>query len=223
MRHRAAIALTSLMIAAIGSAPAQPQQVSVHDGNIVLVDAAGKQRQLTSLGRDGEPDLSPDKQWIVFVRSVSGPKISGPTGDVDPNEIWIIRVDGQQARQLVRSEGCEPPPGGCPLSGLRRPQFADDGNGIFFETGCAVVTDCIYHLDLRSAVRKEIGGGSFLHVIRDGPQRGNLLVIKHKYFMCGGSYDWWWVIKPDGLEVGALGEVKEGSEDEARSVLSFCI
>jgi hypothetical protein len=223
MANRSTVVTTVLFSAVVWAVPAYPQAVSVHDGNVVLVDAAGKQRQLTSVGRDGEPDLSPDKQWVVFVRRVSGPKISGPMGDdVDPNEIWIIGADGQQARRLVRSEGCEPH-GGCPLSGLTRPQFADDGNGIFFEAKCAVVTSCIYHLDLRTKVRKDIGGGSFLHVIHDGSLRGNLLVIKHKYFMCGGSYDWWWVVKPDGSEVGALGQVNEGSEDEARSALSFCV
>jgi hypothetical protein len=223
MTRRAAVAMALLFGVAVWSSPAHPQEVSVHDGNIVVVDAVGKERQLTSLGHDGDPDLSPDKQWVVFARGVSGPKISGPMGsDVDPNEIWIIGTDGQHARRLVRSQGCEPR-GGCPLSGLSRPQFADDGKGIFFEAKCAVVTSCIYHLDLRTAVPKDIGGGTFLHVIHDGPQRGNLLVIKHKYFMCGGSYDWWWVVKPDGAEVGALGQVNECSENEARLVLSFCL
>ena len=223
MTYEAAVVMTLLFGSAVWPVSAHSQAVSVHDGNVVLVDAAGKQRQLTSTGRDGEPDLSPDKQWVAFVRRVPGPKISGPMGDdVDPNEIWIIGADGQQGRPLVRSEGCEPQ-GGCPLSGLTRPQFADDGNGIFFEAKCAVVTSCIWHLDLRTAVRRGIGGGSFLHVIHDGRLRGNLLVIKHKYFLCGGSYDWWWVVKPDGSEVGALGQVNEGTDDEVRSVLGFCL
>lgn len=198
------------------------RQVSVQGGDIVLVDAVGTSRRLTSVGRDGEPDLSLDQQWVVFVRGVAGPRISGPMGDdVEPNEIWIIGVDGQGARRLVRSEGCEER-GGCPLSGLTRPQFAADGNGIFFEAKCVVVTGCMYHFDLRSGVRTDIGAGSFLHVIREGPLRGNLLVVRHKYFLCGGSYDWWWVVKPDGSEVGAVGEAKEGSENEARAMLSAC-
>ena len=218
--HRVPVVVTLLLSAVVGAISAQAEEVADRNGNIVLIKPGGHERQLTSIGRDGEPDLSPDGQWVVFVRGVSGPQISGPLGDVDPNEIWIVGTDGQHARRLVRSEGCKPR--GCTLSGLSRPQFALDGKGIFFETQCAVVSHCIHYLELRTELRKEIGGGTFLHVIRDGPQRGNLLVIKHKYFLCGGSYDWWWVVKPDGSEVGALGQVNEGSEDEARSALNSC-
>jgi len=222
MRLLPYIVTAVLLGAGIRSIPAQSQEVAVRDGNILLSDPGGGQRQLTSFGRDGEPRLSPDKKWVVFVRRGSGSQISDPMGNaVDPNEIRVMGADGQHARTLVRSEGCNR--GEECLPNLTRPQFAEDGNGIFFEAKCAVVTSCIYRLDLRTGVRKELGGGSFLHVIHDGTQHGNLLVIKHKYFMCGGSYDWWWVLKPNGAEVGAIGPAGgEPSEDTMRSVIRDC-
>jgi hypothetical protein len=35
------------------------------------------------------------------------------------------------------------------------------------------------------------------------------MVQQHHYFVGGGSYDWYWLITPDGREVGPLGEALE--------------
>ena len=32
---------------------------------------------------------------------------------------------------------------------------------------------------------------------------------QHRYFIGGGSYDWYWLLKPDGKEVGPVGEDTE--------------
>jgi hypothetical protein len=39
-----------------------------------------------------------------------------------------------------------------------------------------------------------------------GKFRGCLIVLKHKYFPEGGSYDWFWLLKPDGEEIAPLGD-----------------
>lgn len=35
---------------------------------------------------------------------------------------------------------------------------------------------------------------------------GRLVVQKHKYFFGGGSYDWYWLVGPDGENPKPLGE-----------------
>jgi hypothetical protein len=32
------------------------------------------------------------------------------------------------------------------------------------------------------------------------------VVSQHRYFLAGGSYDWYWLVTPEGREVQAVGE-----------------
>jgi len=49
-----------------------------------------------------------------------------------------------------------------------------------------------------------------VEVIQSGEYRGDLAVMRHKYFIGGGSYDWYWLMTPDGKEVGPI---CDGDED----------
>jgi len=51
--------------------------------------------------------------------------------------------------------------------------------------------------------------GNDLEVIHSGEYRDHLLVSQHRYFVGGGSYDWYWLFRPDGEEVGPVGEDPE--------------
>ena len=63
-----------------------------------------------------------------------------------------------------------------------------------------------------------VSDGSMFKVIRDGRYRGNLVMLKHKYFLCGGSWDWLYVVTPNGVEVGPIGT----DADDLDSALSRC-
>ena len=47
--------------------------------------------------------------------------------------------------------------------------------------------------------------GLDLEVVGAGEYRDCLLVRQHRYFIGGGSYDWFWLLRPDGKEVGPVG------------------
>jgi hypothetical protein len=46
-------------------------------------------------------------------------------------------------------------------------------------------------------------------VVRSGEYRDCLLVARHRYFIGGGTYNWFWLLRPDGKEVGPVGEDTE--------------
>jgi hypothetical protein len=46
-------------------------------------------------------------------------------------------------------------------------------------------------------------------VVRSGEYRDCLLVARHRYFIGGGTYNWFWLLRPDGKEVGRWGEDTE--------------
>jgi hypothetical protein len=82
---------------------ATAKSVSARAGNIYLSDEVGRAKQLTSGGRDSGPVLSPDGLWIVFIRTVSGQRISTNSGDeLEPTELWQIGANGKDATRLLR-------------------------------------------------------------------------------------------------------------------------
>ncbi|HWM25456.1 MAG TPA: hypothetical protein VNP98_11590, partial [Chthoniobacterales bacterium] len=91
-----------ILCAATLAVPAVAQTVSVTEGNIQFIDKAGHTTALTSSGRDSSPILAPDGKWVVFVRKVNGKPIATGSDEVEPTELWQVRVDGKEATLLVK-------------------------------------------------------------------------------------------------------------------------
>ena len=47
---------------------------------------------------------------------------------------------------------------------------------------------------------------------RYAPHASDWTMLQHRYFLGGGSYDWYWLLRPDGKEVGPVGETTENFE-----------
>ena len=43
-------------------------------------------------------------------------------------------------------------------------------------------------------------------VVPSGEYAGCLLVTQHRYFIGGGSYDWYYLVRSNGKRLGAVGE-----------------
>ena len=46
----------------------------------------------------------------------------------------------------------------------------------------------------------KVTDGNSFYVLQHGVKAGYLIVEKHKYFLTGGSYDFAWLVAPDGTE-----------------------
>jgi dipeptidyl aminopeptidase/acylaminoacyl peptidase len=179
------------------------QTVSVKEGNIYW-KGSGAARQLTTSGHDSDPSLSPDGHSVVFVRGTPGKMISHGAGEDEATELWLIDVDGKNATMLLR--GKEDPEPKAVLVDMNAPQFSPDGKKIYFVSAAWATSGAVHVYDLQSKQQKFLCPGNDLHVVRTGDYKGHLLVTQHRYFIGGGSYDWFWLLKPDGSEVGAVGE-----------------
>ena len=51
--------------------------------------------------------------------------------------------------------------------------------------------------------------GTDVKIVPSGEYKDCLLVQQHRYFVGGGSYDWFWLVRPDGKELGPVGEDTE--------------
>jgi hypothetical protein len=198
-----------LLIPALGIAftalGAAAKSVSAIAGNIYLTDDGSTARQLTFSGRDSGPVLSPDGLWIVFIRAVSGQRISTNSGDeLEPTELWQIGANGKDATRLLRCRTSEKMEN--VIAEFDDPQFSSDGRYIYFTTPAWTTSPAVHVVDTTNAKEHFVCPGGSLEVLRSGEYRDCLLVRQHRYFLGGGSYDWFWLIRPDGNEIGPVGE-----------------
>ena len=202
--------LLLVLCAAVIAVPAFGQSVSVKDGNIQFTDKSGQTTALTSSGRDSGPVLAPDGKWVVFVRKVDGKPIATGSEEVEPTELWQVRVDGKEATLLVKTRDTGKPETGIAAFGSL--QFSTSGKLVYFVTPAWAVTGAVYVVDTTNRKVRYLFPGSDVKVVSSGEYKDHLLVLQHRYFIGGGSYDWYWLVRSDGKEIGPVGETTENFE-----------
>jgi len=193
---------TILVLAA--TAPVFAQTVSVTEGNIQFTDKSGTTTALTSSGRDSNPVLAPDGKWVAFVRKVDGKKIATGSDEVEPTELWQVRVDGKEPSALVRCRASEKPE--SVIGTFENLQFSSNGKLLYFVTPAWATSGAVHVVDTTSGKERYLFPGNDLKVVTAGEYKDCVLVQQHRYFIGGGSYDWFWLLRPDGKEVGPVGE-----------------
>lgn len=192
-------------------AKAEAPVAVVKGGNVVLQTSQGGSKQLTTSGRDARPVVSPDGKWVVFVRSIPGKQISTGSGDVDAEELWQIGADGKDEIKLVAPrEAKEVSDLIANFTGL---QFSADGRLVYFITPAWATSGAVHVVDTTNRKVRFIVPGNDLKVIHSGEYIDCLLVMQHRYFLGGGSYDWYWLFKSDGKEIGPVGEDTANFDD----------
>jgi len=184
--------------------PAIAQTVSVKDGNVQFTDKGGQTTAVSSSGRDSGPVLAPDGKWIVFVRKADGKKITTGSDEVDPTELWQVRTDGKEAALLVKCRESSKPE--AVIAGFENLQFSTNGKLVYFVTPAWATSGAVHVVDTTNRNERYLFPGNDLKAVPSGEYRDCLLVQQHRYFIGGGSYDWFWLLRPDGKEVGPVGE-----------------
>jgi hypothetical protein len=186
------------------------QTVSVKDGNIQFTDKTGATTALTSSGRDSNPLLAPDGKWVAFVRKIEGKKIATGSDEVDPTELWQVRIDGKEPSMLVRcreSEKIE-----SLIGGFDNLQFSTNGKLLYLVTPAWATSGAVHVVDTTNRKERYLFPGNDLKLVPSGEYKDCLVVQQHRYFIGGGSYDWYWLLRPDGKEVGPVGEDTQNFE-----------
>jgi hypothetical protein len=184
--------------------PALSQTVSVKDGNIQFTDKAGQTRAITSGGRESGPILAPDGKWVAFVRKVDGKKIATGSEELEPTELWQVRTDGKEASLLVKCRAAEKPE--SVIAEFENLQFSTNGKLLYFVTSAWATSGAVHVVDTTNRKERYLFPGNDLKIVTSGEYKDCLLVQQHRYFIGGGSYDWFWLLRPDGKEVGPVGE-----------------
>jgi len=199
------VAICGLAVALLAEANAQ--KVSIQNGNVCISNATAEDKPLTNTGHDSDPALSPDGKWIVFVRSIPDKKLSTGNGEAPVTELWQIRADGKEPTLLVRSKESDKME--TMLAGFSKPQFSTNGKLVYFLSEAWATSGALHVVDTTSSKERFVCPALEFEVVPSGEYRDHLLVQQHRYFIGGGTYDWFWLLKPDGKEVGPVGEDTE--------------
>jgi len=181
-------------------------------GNIVVVDNNGFARQLTTTGLDASPALSTDTSRIVFVRRTPQKKVMTGAGEASADQLWTVNLDGTSPRMLIEGhEGTSPK---STLAALDTPMFSPDGRTVYFTSAAWATSGSIHAVAAAGGKERFVTDGNALTVVQSGQYAGSLIVSKHKYWLAGGSYNWFWLVAPSGEEKGAVGP-------DERSIATF--
>lgn len=204
-----------LIWAVLFAGAAQAASVGERDGNIFYVGDDGVSRQLTAAHIDAQPLLSPDEKKVVFLRTK--PKSNGNEVEVgaEIEELWLAEISGQPARRLLDTRIDDDPE--KILSEINTPVFSADSKKLYFLTAAWAVSNALHVLDFSSGIEHFVTDANDVLVIDKGKYANHLVVMKHKYFKREGSYDYYWLITPEGKEIKMVGKDKEQAERFIRS------
>lgn len=183
------------------------QSVLVRSGNVFFKANDGKELQLTRSGHDSEPALSADGKWVAFVREIPGKRDElSPTATATDfaNELWLIGSNGKFETRLVKYGALSG--NKIALSEIHHPQFFPDNHRILFTAALAVVEGSVHIVDIQTKKLQFVSAGNSAEVVQASQYQNHLIVQRHKYFLVGGTYDWYWLLDSKGNEVGPIGE-----------------
>jgi hypothetical protein len=191
------------------AAPAAPHVYS--DTGNIFIEKNGVKTQLTSSEQDIRPALSPDGSYVVYTRQGRGRSVRGyDLGQfcVDtpkPDELRRVNVDGTGDRMLLEGRKGEAQQQLCDF---RSKQFSADGTRLYFLTPGWTTSGALHVYDLRTHEQHFLQPANDLLVLNfcPGQYKDDLVVQSHRYFVFGGSYDWYWLFDPSGKkELGPIG------------------
>ena len=156
--------------------------------------------------------LTPDGRKGAFIRSQkrSGPDTEGSSPTID--QIWLYDKASATSKLIVQGTENNPEPENM-LESLGSLVFSPDGLYLYFSSAAWVTSGAIHRYDLSSGKEKFISAGNGLQVIPSGKYKGFLVTSLHKYFNGGGSYDYFYLLTPDGKEVMQAGKDENETND----------
>ncbi|HXW43091.1 MAG TPA: hypothetical protein VEK75_17915 [Xanthobacteraceae bacterium] len=162
---------------------------------------------------DVDPVLAPNGDYVVYTRRGRGRTVHGYDStqvcatEPRPDELRQINVDGSGDKLLLDGRKGDPE---HQLCGFRNKQFSADGRRLYFLTPGWATSGALHMLDnTRSGDERFVLPANDLLVLSFCPNKykDDLVVQQHRYFLLGGSYDWYWLYDATGKkELGPLGE-----------------
>ena len=84
--------------------------------------------------------------------------------------------------------------------------LSPDAKNLYFNSAAWATSGAIHSLNIETGTVKFISAGELACVVLSGEYQGDLIVMKHKYFVQGGSHDDLYLVSTDGKEKGLVAQ-----------------
>ena len=158
--------------------------------------------QLTFKGNASYPILSPDGKSIVYIRTVPKNGYEYKGGDSIPTEIVFMDLESKQEKVILKEEPSTDPY--KTLKDFSEPLFSSDSQILYFLSNAWVTSSAVYALDLKTLKTQFIIDGNDLAIIKSGDYKNYIVIDRHQYYVDGGSYDYSWLVSPNGKVIGQV-------------------
>lgn len=202
----------ALVILAPGPAAAQTAAPHVYsDAGNIFIERNGGKTQLTNSEMDVDPVLAQGNTIVVYTRQGRARSVRGYDAaqfcatTPRPDELRQINVDGSGDKLVLTGRKGEPEQQLCDF---RSKQFSADGRRLYFLTPGWATSGALHLYDMRTSDVRFVLPANNLLVLSfcTNKYRDALVVEQHRYFLLGGSYDWYWLYDSTGKkELGPLG------------------
>ncbi len=182
------------------------------DAGNIFMERNGAKTKLTSSEMDADPVLAPNGAYVVYTRQGRGRTVHGYdtsqfcTTEPRPDELRQINADGTGDKLLLKGRKGNPE---HQLCDFRYKQFSSDGRRLYFLTPGWTTSGALHVFDMRSGDERFVLPANDVLVLSFCPNKykDDLVVLAHRYYLLGGSYDWYWLYDPTGKnELGPLGD-----------------
>ena len=199
----------------------KPARHVYSDAGNIFIERGGAKTKLTSSEMDVDPVLAPNGEVVVYTRQGRGRTLHGYDAtqvcatEPRPDELRQINLDGSGDKLLLKGRKGGPEKQLCDF---KSKQFSSDGRRLYFLTPGWATSGALHVLDMRSGDERFVLPANDVLVLSFCPNKykDDLVVLAHRYFLLGGSYDWYWLYDPTGKrELGPLGQF-DNPEDMAR-------
>jgi hypothetical protein len=212
---RAILTVSAILVTGIAAAlqvAAAPAGTRVYsDAGNIFIERDGAKTQLTKSEQDVGPVLSPSGTYVVYTRQGRRRSVRGYdlgqfcTSAPRPDELRQVGVDGTDDKLLLNGRGGD---GEQQLCDFRSKQFSSDGRRLYFLSPGWTTSGALHVYDTRTREERFLLPANDLLVLSFCPDKykDDLIVQSHRYFVFGGSYDWYWLYDSTGKkELGPLG------------------
>ena len=226
----------ALLILLTGTIAAHGQAARVYsDAGNVFIERGGAKTKLTTSEMDVDPALSPNGSFVVYTRQGRGRSVGHGLGhdlgrgpdqfcptEPRPDELRRIDIDGSDDRLLLKGRGGGPERQLCEF---KSKQFSSDGRRLYFLSPGWASSNALHVYDMRAGEDHFLVPANDLLVLNfcRSKYKDFLVVLLHRYFLFGGSYDWYWLFDPPGKkEIGPLGQFNTRDDLIRQAHASWC-
>jgi hypothetical protein len=139
------------------------------------------------------------------------------TEDLLSDQIWLLNRKTREEILLVEDQAPQTESVSDDMRNLiqlideKSLTFSGDGKKLYFLAHAWATSAALHVVDIESKTRTFLlPANQLISVLRSGDYADHIIVQQHRYFLGGGSYDWYWLFTPDGREVGPIADSEDG-------------